>query len=465
MAKITSFLLGYNNLLTPRFCSANAGLPGNPLFWRTVLDESDNFAFKTALPQTDGFPKGGPFGAQLWLFHADHPYPVLVGSPSDEGAGQDSNAVVSKGIASAHAEAENLRPENRQRVIDFLKKDGRDGWKIVQVSSGESCPSCRGKQVAFAQELAQQGLVKPKDFHVVFKADYTRTFNVASFNDEPYDTAFRAILDLDVLDHPDGVAHLSDAIALNNTAKGLKDSGQLIYTPVDRVGDDQSLPEEVKRYFEDNVGKPAAIIVSADGAVVLSQQTDNRVSGGINQPEQTAIISAIQAASLDKRAKTGTGMGAWDLGGATIYTNITDIGPLAYAETLWSNIASVKLVPSYGGDTINLLAREVPGIDNVSLFKAVAADYNTDQSPLQVLHMPSQVSGKSVSSLPSDSVAHIYWAAHSAREALLNKQAERLAELGAFEFQYLNDLQTVQLSTLVEASLANTNYDGAQAKP
>ena len=33
--------------MKPRYTKANAELLGNPPFWRTVLEQSDNFAFHT----------------------------------------------------------------------------------------------------------------------------------------------------------------------------------------------------------------------------------------------------------------------------------------------------------------------------------------------------------------------------------------------------------------------------------
>ena len=93
--------------LKPRFTQALTSLPENNDTWKILLDQSDNFAFKTAIDQ-----KGGPFGAQLWLYNPEKKQLVLVGE-------EDSNAVVSKGIASAHAEAERKEgmPHGDQHTI------------------------------------------------------------------------------------------------------------------------------------------------------------------------------------------------------------------------------------------------------------------------------------------------------------------------------------------------------------
>src|SRR5438132_1406714 len=130
-------------LLTPRFKTAAAGLPGDPKLWDAALDESDRFAFEMANTDDDH----GPFGAQLWLVNeATSDYRLVKG--------QNSNAVVIKGDAGAHAEAENLSPERREDTREFLQEHRNEGWQIVQVSSGESCPSCRSKQTQFFNELA-----------------------------------------------------------------------------------------------------------------------------------------------------------------------------------------------------------------------------------------------------------------------------------------------------------------------
>ena len=158
--------LSMKNLTTARSQSTQSDLPGDPLFWKTILNQSDLFAYNSV---NNG--KGGPFGAQLWLFHSQKNQYILVGTQEKY---EDSNAVLLKGFASAHAEAENLSIENRIHIYEFLKTHKNEAWKVIQISSGESCPSCRSKQILFANELIQNKLINKNDFYIFLKQAINR---------------------------------------------------------------------------------------------------------------------------------------------------------------------------------------------------------------------------------------------------------------------------------------------------
>ena len=105
---------------SPRYLRARGetalpeNLPGKVENWAGFAENSDDFALATA-----DAGKGGPFGAQLWLARTadgNTDYHPVYGGEEDY---NDSNAVVSKGQASAHAEAENLSPEKRQARRKF----------------------------------------------------------------------------------------------------------------------------------------------------------------------------------------------------------------------------------------------------------------------------------------------------------------------------------------------------------
>jgi hypothetical protein len=434
-------------LLNPRYEDAKAQTPGNPDFWAAMLDQSDNFAFQTA---RDG--KGGPFGAQLWLYNPSTDKYLLVGTPEQP---EDSNAVVSKGMASAHAEAENLSPENRRKVFDFLQQNRGQGWHVVQASSGESCQSCRSKQVLFAEELKAKKLIDQDGFHVVFKATYDQTKRDANFNDAPYDMAFRAIAHLGLLDKPAGLFGLDAAIKEDAVLQGLVRTGDLIYNPVTRV-DKNAVSPNVQRIFETAGHHPVAIVVSKEGDP-LSYGIDLRDpdwADGINLPEKTAIVSALRDAAQQLR-KQGI-FESWNLNGARVITNITDIGPQAYGETLWCNLSGIEVVPEYGGEIVDMLAQEVPGVSNRETFKKAAQDYNVEGASIGV-----EFRGDPESA----SIAHQYWAVHTRREALLNQQAERVAGLHRIQAGFLGATTPLRLTDIVESSLQRTHYDGKQAQP
>ncbi|MBL4588875.1 MAG: hypothetical protein JKY11_02195 [Alphaproteobacteria bacterium] len=437
-------------LTTPRYQTANATLPGNKLVWDTLLNQSDLFAYNTA---NDG--KGGPFGAQLWLVNEDQNKYILVGTAQEA---EDSNAVVSKGRASAHAEAENLSPQKRGELINFLKDHSLENWKIVQVSSGESCPSCRTKQVLLADELIEAGFLGEKDFHVVFKATYDQTKRDADFNDAPYDQTFRAISELGVLNSTDKLLGLENTLKENDITSSQIQSGELVYNAVDLV-ESTDIPEQVNNLFKQAGEQPVAIIVRPNGDI-MSIGLDERDPSidGINAPEKTAIVSALYKAAAKQRDEEGK-FEAWNLEGARLYTNISDIGPMAYSEALWYNLSDMKIVEDYTSTLVDALNQELPGTENAVIFEQVAADYNTGSSPLQVIFNgdPEEAS-----------VAHLLWKAKMAMEGLKNRQTERLSELtqqnnGMPTFQYI-DGTTAPLSDLILSSQESSHYDGKQAE-
>jgi hypothetical protein len=430
-------------LLTPHFQLANADLPGDRLFWETVLHQSDLFSFKTAQIDENGIPKGGPFGAQLWLYHPDEA-PVLVGTEQNP---EDSNAVVSKGLASAHAEAENLSPENRKKVIDFLEKDRRQGWKVVQISSGESCPACRSKQVLFALELEKKGLSQRGNFHVAFKATYDGTKRTAGFNDAPYDTTFRAIHLLGQQGRLNHISSLGGAIAGDDNLRGMLVSNDLIHVPVHFGFLNENAPAELRTFFDGVGSNSAAAVVTQQGDRILSMAVDQRGQHGIYSFEHMSVVQAIHGASQTLRGDDV--FDSWDLRRGVLITTTRDIGPLAMAEALWSNLSGVVILPSTG---VRDHENEFPSLGNQALFNMVAAPYNSENSPIRVTYL-----GDS-----RTSISHLLWAAQQDREGLLRKQAKRMQQLGSgVQFRYI-DGPEVPLSNFIQVIDHTTNYDGAQ---
>ncbi len=437
--------------MTPRYMRAGAVLPGDGLFWETVLNQSDVFAFNTV---HEG--KGGPFGAQLWLVHESQEKYVLVGTGERL---EDSNAVVSTGRASAHAEAESLCQENRAKVVGFLEghrdegSGGIGGWRVVQVSSGESCPSCRAKQVVFADELIGRGLIAVDGFHVVFKATYGQTRMDAGFNDEPYDQSFRAIAALNVLESSDGLFGLEGALQGAGQWALQARAGELVYIPVDWVaaGD---VSDEIQGLFGQAGGVPMAVVVRADGSILSVGREGRDVAGdSINEPERSAIVSALYEAAAGLRALGR--FEAWDLEGACLYTNISDIGPMAYSESLWYNLSGIKVVGEFVSEAVNESARELPGMGNAELFKQVAGEYDSESMPLRVSYGgdPERAS-----------VAHLLWKAKMRMEELTSDQGGRLVELGkrgALTIELL-DGSAMAFADLVQSSTQSSNYDGKQ---
>ena len=439
-------------LLEPHFKLANAKLPGDQRFWEAVLNQSDIFSWTTAaqINYRDGggiVPKGGPFGAQLWLYR-DGEEPILVGTSAHP---EDSNAVVSKGLASAHAEAENLSLENREKIINFLEEDGREGWKVVQISSGESCPACRSKQVIFANDLIERGLIKRGDFHVAFKATYDQTKTIADFNDAPYDNTFRAINHLKATGQLTDIEQFGNVIKNDEILMGMEKKGDLIHVPVLYGQLNQSAGENIRQFFADNAGVSASAVISLDGAKTLSAEVDGRAQGDSTNFEENSIVKAIHSASATLRA-SGKFMGAWDLEKSVLVTTVQDIGPLSMSEALWSNLSNIVILDNPQNSILR--EREFQGLSNSQLFDVVAAPYNSKNSPIQVTYMGDG----------QESVSQHLWNLQQSRlSKLLEEQAQRVDALNDKSFRYI-DGEEGKLSDFVrhQRPEQSTHYDGTQ---
>ncbi|MFK7839880.1 MAG: hypothetical protein AB8B83_06060 [Bdellovibrionales bacterium] len=450
--------IGFNSRYHQAF---DTPVPGNKLFWDTVLEESDNFATKTALAG-----KGGPFGAQLWAINKRTNEVVLFGKGKNK---QASNAVLSKGLASAHAEAESLSEENRDMVKKFLGKYQNDDmdWEIVQTSSGESCPSCRSKQVLFARELQEKGLVAQKGFHVIFKAIYEQTKQVAKFDDKPFDIAFRAARGLALAGSQGGLLKLNEKLLADPALKKLIDDKELIYLPVSEV-ESKSLSAELKRQFDRAKDSPFAALVAENGEILASAQ-DTRAY--IGQFEKGAMIAALQQAA-GKNKDRGV-KNPWLLNGAKLVTNIRDIGPGAYSESLWYGLSGIEVVSDHASPDIDLKAREVKGQTNFETFAQVAADYDADDAVLNVRYNPYEDTELEENQQydANTSTAHIVWYGIIHRhEKSMNTQADRLQKLkeqGITDITHYNGTsrRKLPLHKFVQYSNDNSDYDPSAAAP
>ena len=430
-----------SDLISLRADSAQSHFPGEPLFWKTFLNQSDLFAYHSAY---NG--KAGPFSAQLWLFHPQKNQSILVGTKENF---ENSNAVLSKGLASAHAEAENLSPEKRHDIYKFLNTNKGKGWNIIQVSSGESCPSCRSKQIIFANELIQNKLINKNDFYVFFKSSYEQAQIVSGFNDAPYDQTFRAISKLGILDKPGNLMNLKSTFQSNPVTKDLIEKNKLIYNPVESI-EKKDAPKNVIKLFEQIKKRPFAVIINKNGDI-LSEGEDQRniEKDGINYPEQTAIINALKNASKKlKQNKTDS----WDLEKAILFTNIYTLGPMAYSESFWYNLSKIKIIIDYKSNEIDSLAQEVPSLSNTTLFKQVAADYHDPNCPISVVWN---------SNSKQTNVSYLLWKAKIEMEGLKQQQAFNLRELekkGYHSTQFINQT-TCPLSDIILSGNENSHYD------
>lgn len=426
-----------------RYLSALKGLPGRDLFWEIAINESDVFAYNTV---NEG--KGGPFGAQLWLVNPETEQYVIVGNREHP---EDSNAVVSKGRASAHAEAENLCPERRESVFSFLQNHRGEGWQVVQISSGESCPSCRAKQVLFAEELIRKGLIERGGFHVAFKATYEQTRKDADFNDAPYDETFREIARLGVLDNKKGLFALESMFFNDPDISARIKNGEMVFNPVEAVSS-ECVPIAAKELIEKAGKVPAAVIVSKEGLVIGFGCDERKPEDYMNLPENTAFIRALFNAA-DGLRSSGK-FESWNLEGAFLYTNIREIGSLAYSESLWYNLSGIRVIEDLASDEADFIAREMPEIPNAELFKIVAAEYDDPSLPIRVVF---------IGNSEEASVAHLLWKSKMAMEELKSRQSDRLSRLasegGRINVNFVDGTQCPP-EDFVLSSKESSNYNG-----
>ncbi len=280
--------------------------------------------------------RGGPFGAALLVLDRDGLWHEI--------GNLAANAVLSKGIGSAHAESEVLSPENVNILKEKLLHTGPDSLVVI-VSSGESCPTCHAKEEILARVLVAEGLLNQGNVFVVYGTSYEQTESIAGFNDKVYledmqkDTCFRLIQQ--------------------------------------QVMDIKNLPAPVRSIFE----------ASTEQVAVIYQ--GEKVSGiGYDQRHfnimATAEVVAIWEACL-RQKKSGT-ESPWDLRDAVLYTSTPVVGPLEYAESLWANIMR-RVTVSYP-QSVNWATQEVPDLSNDDFFQVIASrPYNKAGGFVTVLYL------------------------------------------------------------------------------
>lgn len=272
--------------------------------------------------------RGGPFGACLNIINLETMHLLRIGAMA-------GNAVLETGVGSAHAEDQALSPENIRALKSNLKNRDLSGTAVIVASSGESCPACHAKIEILARILIDEGLLLPGHFTLAYGATYADTLHVAGFNDEPY--------------------HADMTKAENARLIRIED------VPYEQ------LPPDVQQHLTG-----AGALVQTHGG--LFKGTDERIQHFTLTPEVTALRAAAQAQKFQ-------GIDApWDLQKATLYSTANQIGPLAYAEAQWANIARwVRVAPHKNTPT------EAPVIDNNGLFRAISTrPYN---NPYSVLHV------------------------------------------------------------------------------
>jgi hypothetical protein len=303
---------------------------------------------------------GGPFGASLHVYD---------GSELIDVAGPVGNAVLSTGLASAHAEDRVMVPENVEKLRAVLARVGA-GASVYVVSSAESCPACHAKLEILARSLVGDGLLGAGRFHVLYGATYDDTREVAGFHDAPYHT--------DMTKAPGERLIAVGHCALNDCPASF------------RVALEQG----------------HAVIASHDGYHFVGH--DARGDDVI----ATAEISAIRNAC---RAEQASGSSTpWDLEQGVLYSPAQAVRPLMYAEAQWANISRIVL-------TLQSKVQEAADIGNDDFFHIVAArPYNGAGAAAQIIRLS-----------PFENKAQHEWARQRAEDPEATRQYNGLSISGS----------------------------------
>ena len=313
---------------------------------KELLDETDRFAVETVKAG-----KGGPFGASIHVYDPLSRKATLIGSIA-------SNAVLDTGVASDHAESQAISPANVDALRDYLRKTSVAEPVVVISSSGQSCPACHSKEEILARTLLADGTVKPGNIVVNYGATFRDTAEIARFNDEPY------ILDM-------------YRRASNPAAGGTID---LVTSAAAEV------PESVQAAFRDAT-RPIAVVALGDKVLAIGR--DRRDEDITATPEVDALRKACRdarAAEMAKNPESARFAPTWNLNRAVLYTASLDAGPLAYAESQWTNVSAIVTVRGHEG-RFNPRPDEAPGINNREFFGVVALGYNREGSALRIMHV------------------------------------------------------------------------------
>ena len=314
---------------------------------RQHLDEVDHFAAESVASG-----KGGPFGARLVLFAKDKagncsPYFAMPVT---------SNRVLETGLASQHAEAEALDPAHISALkmkIRLMMCDKQLKPVVILFSSSQPCMACLTKIEICARHLVEKQLIHPKDFILVYGANYEETEKIAGFNDYAY------------------------ALDFFNYKNGHHTSYKLINQTTGSLG---LIPPQFQEVMSHNT-LVKAIVTRGDCVLGLGyDQRDDKVLF------RTAECTALHAASNSLKLEGSST--PWNLGGACLYTFNQNIGPLCYTECQWAAVGQIiclaprEDMPHTGTE---LQEQDCPSCDNNALFQHLSDGYNAPWSMVHVV--------------------------------------------------------------------------------
>lgn len=307
-----------------------------------LLRATDEFAVKTVRAN-----QGGPFGSSIGVYNK------RTGNYQDI-SGLTANAVLKKGIGSAHAESESLSPETIRKLETYLRAHPDKDNYVVHSSSGESCVACTAKQEITAQYLVSKGLLVKGNYIVTFGASYEDTLSVAEFDDLPYQV---------------------------DMEKGYG-KGSI---PVDvvRASPPLDIGEAMNDAARQGTRMAAVYVKPPQGEEFLRQPLFTGYENRALSPLETAEAVALRKACTYQKEKGDAT--PWDLKSGTLYMMVppSQIGALAMAESLWANIG--RIVPIWSDQWDHLPVHEAAITPNRETYAAVAQRGGSDY--LQVIRL------------------------------------------------------------------------------
>lgn len=299
---------------------------------KQLLRATDEFAVATVRAG-----QGGPFGSSVGVYN------TRTGHYQDI-SGLTANAVLKKGVGSAHAESESLSPETIRKLEEYLRVNPDQDNHVLHSSSGESCVACTAKQEITAQYLVNKGLLVKGQYIVTYGATYEDTLNVAEFDDLPYQ---------------------------EDMAKG-HGKGKIpimLFSPPFDIG--EAMHEAA------HAGHRMAAVYLKNGQVFTGHE--DRALSPLETAEAVALRSACTA---QKEAGEAT---PWDLKSGTLFAMMPpeQIGALAMAEALWANIG--QIVPVWTDQWDHLPFNEAAITKNRHTYEACAHRHGSDY--IRVFHL------------------------------------------------------------------------------
>ena len=311
---------------------------------RHCLEDVDAFAKENVARE-----RGGPFSARLVLFTMERSGTLIpqIQFPIS------CNMVLETGVGSFHAEAQALNAGHiaiLKQKIHHLSFDTQSTPLVVLFSSAQPCMACQTKIEICARQLVHANLIQPKNFLLVYGANYEETEKIAGLHD---------------------YAYALDFFNFGNSEN----------THYSLISHEEMAHDDVPREIHDVLINNALIeaILVRDGHIIslgYDQRTDNDYF-------KTSECVALHAAS--RALKNDGSETPWKLDGAELYSLNPQIGPLSYAECQWAAVKKIVTIMSpHPPHTPAPKHLDCPNCSNMMLFQKIAEGYNTPWSTLTV---------------------------------------------------------------------------------